>query len=267
MGDEREELLARFEATVAVDTFSTENKYSFFFLTHAHTDHMAGLPSFLSASTASCGMLYASELTLRLLAATPSLPPLPSSTTLLPDPGGEDTLSLSPSPRLHIVVQTFDAHHVPGSRMLLFQLLDPVTGATAHVLNTGDFRTSVPHPLLSGIELDVARVDTTFAQAAKTLHFPSRATSQSAIIQHANHLVDKEGVRHLGIIVGMLGTEDLVVDLVQALGTQVILDDPSLYERMVVIGIDASLLRKVDSIPSFLQSNPPLTTSAVSHVS
>lgn len=150
-----------------------------YFLSHAHSDHYAGLSSSWSA-----GPIYCSQTTGNLMISSLGVPkefvhPLPYDTEWeVPQSGG-------------VTVTLLPANHCPGSCVFLFKgprtayilpkpapalgipaaaplpCIDPVTTKEKQwrYLHCGDFRASpalLNHPAMKGVHLDIIYLDTTY---------------------------------------------------------------------------------------------------------
>ncbi|CAO1614626.1 unnamed protein product [Parajaminaea phylloscopi] len=150
-----------------------------YFLSHAHSDHYAGLSPSWSA-----GPIYCSQTTGNLMVSSLGVPkeyvhPLPYDVEWEVPKSGGVTVTLLP------------ANHCPGSCVFLFKgprtayilpkpapalgiptpsplpCIDPATGVEKqwHYLHCGDFRASpalLNHPAMKGLHIDVVYLDTTY---------------------------------------------------------------------------------------------------------
>ncbi|XP_031281276.1 5' exonuclease Apollo isoform X1 [Pistacia vera] len=187
-----------------------------YFLTHLHSDHTKGLTSSWTR-----GPLFCSRLTAKLFPL--KFPGLNLSLLRVLDIGSWHSISLmSPSSGEKTVVQVMaiDAHHCPGSIMLLFR------GEFGCLLYTGDFRwetdgeraKTARNTLLKALKedaVDIIYLDNTYCNPS--YDFPSRevAAQQVAdiIASHPNH----------DIIIGIdtLGKEELLVHISRLLNIKI----------------------------------------------
>ncbi|GAQ82241.1 hypothetical protein KFL_001050060 [Klebsormidium nitens] len=99
------------------------------FLTHAHTDHMAGLASFRTADRT----IYCSRTTRDLVVC--HFPQLGNAKFCYLEVDGGEMILEDEDKAFNISVRAFDANHCPGAIMLLFYVEDH-----GYVLHTGDAR-------------------------------------------------------------------------------------------------------------------------------
>lgn len=149
---------------VRVDSF--EGGASVYLLSHFHEDHMRGL-----GRGWSCGPLYASETTCRLLSRLRRVPePL-----LRPVPPGE-SVELE-----GLKITALPANHCPGS--VMFHLERPSSAGAESVLYTGDFRLndSVRRALGSLPPVEALYIDSTYADPRYS--FPTQEEAVGRVVE------------------------------------------------------------------------------------
>ncbi|KAF7823076.1 5' exonuclease Apollo-like [Senna tora] len=178
-----------------------------YFLTHLHSDHTKGL-----SSSWAKGPLFCSRLTAKLFPF--KFPHFNLSLIRILQIGSWHTLSLlsSSGSRSRVQVMAIDAHHCPGSVMLVFR------GEFGCLLYTGDFRweanceraARARDMLLGAIKdevVDIIYLDNTYCNPS--YDFPSRQVAAqqvvNIILSHPEH----------DIVIGIntLGKEDLLLHI------------------------------------------------------
>ncbi|OEL15630.1 hypothetical protein BAE44_0023348 [Dichanthelium oligosanthes] len=181
------------------------------FLTHAHRDHLAGIPATSAVSASS--PVYASRLTV-LIALR--IFPLLDRAAFVELEAGDPPLRV-PDPDGDFTVTAFDANHCPGAVMFLFE------GPFGAVLHTGDCRLT-PDCLSSLMPLlarrtDLLFLDCTFARCP--LQFPTKEDSIRQVIdciwKHPNAPV-------VYLVCDMLGQEDVLIEVSKAFGSKIYVD-------------------------------------------
>lgn len=199
-----------------------------YFLTHAHADHLTGLPP----SPTFPAPIYTTPLTARLahlLTSTPAscFHPLPFQTpTRLSDTG--------------LTVTLYPTHHCPGSCMVLVQ------GPFGNVLHTGDFRHTpsfLPRalPPITTLFLDVTYNHPTFS-------FPSLEKATSQILSLIQTALSSDS--DVLLIIDTLGKEPLLLSLARSL-QQPLVVHPSRYSIL------QNILPPTQLASSFTTQAPP----------
>jgi len=188
--------------SIHIDYFSRSPSLegrAIYFLTHFHSDHMAGL----SEKWAN-GPLYCSELTARLLRLRKLVP-----RRLLHPRTIEQPFEVTEPLTQRVLTVTFlDACHCPGSVIIVLEGLP--AGAVVH---TGDFRYSeslersaVLQRIASSQNLERLYLDVTWAHEAFS-ELPTKAESIAQLLD----LIDKHGSEPILLHSHGLGDEELLV--------------------------------------------------------
>ncbi|MFH4974885.1 hypothetical protein AB6A40_001594 [Gnathostoma spinigerum] len=189
------------ENIIAVDYFARKRGIKYFFLTHAHSDHMSGLNKNWDFAPIYCSKQTAQILNVVLGNSGHSSGIHPEWITSLelnkPYCMGDFTVTL------------FDAYHVFGAVMFLFE--GPLF-KDGPVLCTGDFRADIDMlkdfqtiPLfarLTHLALSTVYLDTTYLNSYEN-EFPSKSDS----VKNAVKMIKKYSESKIWIVCGKLGRE------------------------------------------------------------
>lgn len=197
-------------------------KFTFIhFLTHFHADHWYGMtPNW------DYGLIYCSEATkILILNKFPKLESLINTNEILIP----FEIKLNNNEELKIKVTFFDAHHIPGSIMILFD------GFMGTILHTGDFRFCdemimenkilYPEYLLNSelskcsIHIDELIIDNTYCDPM--FDFP-RADSAFEIM---SEIIDKNPNKRILIVMGALGKEEICEKLAKKYQTLIVISE------------------------------------------
>eukprot|EP00403_Amphidinium_massartii_P025168 CAMPEP_0178397750 /NCGR_PEP_ID=MMETSP0689_2-20121128/14411_1 /TAXON_ID=160604 /ORGANISM="Amphidinium massartii, Strain CS-259" /LENGTH=255 /DNA_ID=CAMNT_0020018477 /DNA_START=53 /DNA_END=817 /DNA_ORIENTATION=+ len=171
---------------------------SLYFLTHCHTDHMAGLRENWAAGPLYCSTLTAKFLRLRKMA---------SPRVIHERPLDQSFEVIEPLTRRRVTVTFLDANHCPGSVVIVFEGL-----RRGSIIHTGDFRYSeslerspVLQRITSSRSLDRLYLDATWAHEA-FLHLPEKADSIAQLLD----LIDQHGDEPILLESHGLGDEEML---------------------------------------------------------
>ncbi|XP_010532572.1 PREDICTED: 5' exonuclease Apollo [Tarenaya hassleriana] len=202
----------------SVDTFgpyTTKKRKRHHFLTHAHTDHTAGI------SVANAVFpIYSTSLTISLLLQRH--PKLDASLFVSVEVGQSACID---DPDGKFKVTAFDANHCPGAVMFLFE------GNFGNILHTGDCRLTseclqtLPERYVGRQGkapqccLDYIFLDCTFGKFSRG--FPSK---HSAIRQIINCIWRHPDAPIVYLACDLLGQEDVLVEVYRTFGTKIYVD-------------------------------------------
>lgn len=207
---------------IAVDFWRPANAPGarLFFLTHLHQDHTEGLSSTWRLP------IYTSPITALLLKSKYKLPESiikeleVGQSYLIPLDEGSNT----------ITVTVFDANHVPGAVMFLFQ------GYFGNILYCGDMRWSpemLEDPVLQNVvshrELDILYLDNTYS--APYCQFPSREEVKKQIFQIIDGYPDHE----IKIGINTLGRERLLEEIAQRYREKILVSQEK-FDQLQLLG-------------------------------
>ena len=189
------------------------------FLTHFHQDHWFGL-----MQSWDYGKIYCSQITKTLiLTKFPLLHKL-----ITPLPLNElNTLYLNEDLDLKVDFMFFDANHIPGSIMILFQ------GYMGSILNTGDFRFKeemlINNDYLfpnhkTSIHIDELIFDNTYCNPM--FNFPK----SDVVFELMKEIINKNLKKHVIIAMGALGKEDICAKLAEFFQTLIIISEEKLLQ-------------------------------------
>ena len=225
------------EYDICVDTWnycatncSRKGKSTFYFLTHAHQDHLRGAREdlFDDDDDDQQGMVYCTETTKMLLVR--KFPRLESRVKILEYDSVEMVSVASRDATkkekedARFNVYCLDAGHCPGSAMFVFE------GAFGKVLHTGDFRRedwcgSLPTPLPKVLDnrkmppVDVLYLDNTYNNPE--YDHPPRTVALERIVKL---IMEIEPERPVILLLDSLGKEDVVIAVSQATKSKVFLN-------------------------------------------
>ena len=167
----------------AVDHFRKYKEHVLYFLTHAHSDHFAGLYDGWDYGT-----IFCSELTRRYLLTRFKIS---SDRVIVLETGIASSVCI-PGGRFYTSVTPIDANHCPGAVMFLFEG-SAVPGGT--VLYTGDFRYDAEKmmPYFKDKEIDTVYVDNTYVakKHGRGKIFPPKHVVGQQIIRFIDTFVQK----------------------------------------------------------------------------
>ena len=224
------------EYDICVDTWnycatncSRKGKSTFYFLTHAHQDHLRGAREDLfDDDDDQQGMVYCTETTKMLLVR--KFPRLESRVKIL-EYDSVEMVRVAPRDATkkekedaRFNVYCLDAGHCPGSAMFVFE------GAFGKVLHTGDFRRedwcgSLPTPLPKVLDnrkmppVDVLYLDNTYNNPE--YDHPPRTVALERIVKL---VMEIEPERPVILLLDSLGKEDVVIAVSQATKSKVFLN-------------------------------------------
>ena len=222
------------EYDICVDTWNKrKGKSTFYFLTHAHQDHLRGAREDLfddddDDDDDQQGMVYCTETTKMLLVR--KFPRLESRVKILEYDSVEMVSVASRDATkkekedARFNVYCLDAGHCPGSAMFVFE------GAFGKVLHTGDFRRedwcgSLPTPLPKVLDnrkmppVDVLYLDNTYNNPE--YDHPPRTVALERIVKL---VMEIEPERPVILLLDSLGKEDVVIAVSQATKSKVFLN-------------------------------------------
>ena len=227
------------EYDICVDTWNNcatqrsrrKGKATFYFLTHAHQDHLRGAREDLfddDDDDDQQGMVYCTETTKMLLVR--KFPRLESRVKILEYDSVEMVSVASRDATkkekedARFNVYCLDAGHCPGSAMFVFE------GAFGKVLHTGDFRRedwcgSLPTPLPKVLDnrkmppVDVLYLDNTYNNPE--YDHPPRTVALERIVKL---VMEIEPERPVILLLDSLGKEDVVIAVSQATKSKVFLN-------------------------------------------
>ena len=224
------------EYDICVDTWNKrKGKSTFYFLTHAHQDHLRGAREDLfddddddDDDDDQQGMVYCTETTKMLLVR--KFPRLESRVKILEYDSVEMVSVASRDATkkekedARFNVYCLDAGHCPGSAMFVFE------GAFGKVLHTGDFRRedwcgSLPTPLPKVLDnrkmppVDVLYLDNTYNNPE--YDHPPRTVALERIVKL---IMEIEPERPVILLLDSLGKEDVVIAVSQATKSKVFLN-------------------------------------------
>lgn len=197
------------------------------FLTHFHQDHWFGLNQGWDY-----GPIYCSEITKTLILN--KFPLVEEYIITLPLKQFH-TLFLNDKPDLIVDVIFFDANHIPGSVMILFQ------GFMGTILHTGDFRfcermiydNEILYPkdnLMkknfenSSIHIDELIFDNTYCNPCFV--FPK----SDVVFEMIKEIINKHKNKHIIIAMGALGKEDICAKLAEYFQTLIIISEEKMKQ-------------------------------------
>ena len=230
------------EYDICVDTWDNcatqrsrrKGKATFYFLTHAHQDHLRGAREDLfdddddDDDDDQQGMVYCTETTKMLLVR--KFPRLESRVKIL-EYDSVEMVSVAPRDATkkekedaRFNVYCLDAGHCPGSAMFVFE------GAFGKVLHSGDFRRedwcgSLPTPLPKVLDnrkmppVDVLYLDNTYNNPE--YDHPPRTVALERIVKL---VMEIEPERPVILLLDSLGKEDVVIAVSQATKSKVFLN-------------------------------------------
>jgi len=225
------------EYDICVDTWNNcatkrsrrKGKSTFYFLTHAHQDHLRGArEDMFDDDDDQQGMVYCTETTKMLLVR--KFPRLESRVKILEYDSVEMVSVASRDATkkekedARFNVYCLDAGHCPGSAMFVFE------GAFGKVLHTGDFRRedwcgSLPTPLPKVLDnrkmppVDVLYLDNTYNNPE--YDHPPRTVALERIVKL---IMEIEPERPVILLLDSLGKEDVVIAVSQATKSKVFLN-------------------------------------------
>jgi len=189
------------------------------FLSHFHQDHWFGLSPLWDY-----GPIYCSKITKKLILN--KFPLLDEYITTFPL-NELNTIFLNKDPEFRVDVMFFDAHHIPGSIMILFD------GYMGTILHTGDFRfreemiteNEYLYPLVKktknnekcSIHIDELIFDNTYCNPM--FNFPK----SDVVFEMMKEIIDKNRKKHVIIAMGALGKEDICSKLAEYYQTLIII--------------------------------------------
>ncbi|CAM6127989.1 unnamed protein product [Calypogeia fissa] len=208
----------------SVDSWTTVAKRKrHHFLTHAHSDHTAGIESFFDRP------IYCTDLTRRLVLRR--FPKLCTSSFIILEIGES---KLVPDDEDAFTVTAMDANHCPGAVMLVFE------GDFGNVLHTGDCR--LTENCLRNVLgkyrkqqslFDCVFLDCTFGK--EDLKMPSKT---EASLQVRECILDHPQAQTVYLASNMLGLEELWNDLAEYFNTKIYVDKqalPQYYADMKIV--------------------------------
>ncbi len=190
----------------------------FYFLSHAHTDHMIGLSVASFDGTIHCSPQTHDLLLVRFPALRDRVRIIDVDTPTVMFFNDMTTFT----------VTLFDANHCPGSVMFLFEGNFGYGGASAKILHTGDFRFDaerMPPRLACAVGADCVIVDATFGDATSG-KFPTKRESAEKLYELLASLCAALSTTRI-YLPFKLGDEELVEHVCQRLGCKIFVDAAS----------------------------------------
>jgi len=190
------------------------------FLTHFHADHYFGM-----STCWDYGPIYCSEITKKLILS--QFPKIPNITAL--ELNKKYTIPLNKEGTKTVDVTLFDANHIPGSVLILFQ------GYMGTILHTGDMRFKEEwfktNPILyppekankfnykCSIHIDELIFDNTYLNPV--FNFPVRDKACKMMID----IIEKNKGKRVIIAMGTLGKEEMMLRLSEYFQTLIVIPE------------------------------------------
>ena len=206
------------------------------FLSHFHQDHWFGL-----TKSWDYGKIYCSSISKKLILN--KFPLLDKYITTFPL-NELNRLFLNDDAEFQVDVMFFDAHHIPGSIMILFQ------GFMGTILHTGDFRfrdemimeNEYLYPTAKNsktkeycsIHIDELIFDNTYCNPMFT--FPKA----NVVCEMMKEIINKNKGKHVIIAMGALGKEDICAKLAEYYQTLIIISEEK-YNQIKALNMKTDL--------------------------